>query len=157
MILYATHHILLKHEPSDNTLIFSASGVDFYIELLRKDQLDENVPVETLEKALHYFEHIYPMHLGEERLDHTSFLQNQLRVFESASDCLGSYLQIGKALLQDGQDSSEMGVLLKTSEGEVNEIKTTVKNMKRRMPQVGLAACRFKIRTMFPNLALKIN
>ena len=57
-------------------------AVDFYIELLRKDQLDENVPIETIEKCMNYFQQIYPLYLGQPGLlDHGQVL----------ADCLKSY------------------------------------------------------------------
>ena len=34
-------------------------ALDFYVELLRKDQLDENVQLEALEKVVTYFNSIY--------------------------------------------------------------------------------------------------
>lgn len=34
-------------------------AIDFYVELLRKDQLDENVQLEALEKVVTYFNSIY--------------------------------------------------------------------------------------------------
>ena len=61
------------------------SGLDFYIELLRKSQLDENVPIENAEKCLQYFQHIYPLHLGADgggaRMteDHPTFLASHLK------------------------------------------------------------------------------
>ena len=57
-------------------------AVDFYIELLRKDQLDENVPIETIEKCLNYFQHIYPLHMGQSGL---------LNYGQVLADCLKSY------------------------------------------------------------------
>ena len=38
-------------------------GLDFYIDLLHKGQLDENITVNNLEKTLNYFDTIYPMYL----------------------------------------------------------------------------------------------
>ena len=35
-------------------------GVDFYIDLLHKGQLDENFPVTNMEKTISYFETIFP-------------------------------------------------------------------------------------------------
>jgi dynactin 1 len=34
-------------------------AIDFYVELLRKDQLDENVQLDALEKVVNYFNSIY--------------------------------------------------------------------------------------------------
>ena len=55
----------------------------------------------------------------------------------SASEALSVQFTIGQLLLQEGQESSEMGTFLKTSEHEVAEIKSLAKSMKRRMPAPG--------------------
>ena len=43
-------------------------------------QLDENVPLDNVEKSLHFFQEIYPKHLGNEKIDHAKLLNNQLKV-----------------------------------------------------------------------------
>lgn len=110
-------------------------AVDFYIDLLRKDQLDENVPLDNMERCLHYFMQIYPLHLNEEKLDHGSYLADSLRAYSSAADCLTSLLNIGKTLMGCDSSSSEMGILFKTSEHDLNQLKATMKSMRRRLPQ----------------------
>ena len=109
-------------------------SVDFYIELLRKNQLDENVPLDQLEKGLQYFQHIYPLHLASEKIDHPNFLKSHVRAVASALDSIAMDIVVGKSLLASGQDAAEIGTLLKTSESEVNELKSFSKTMKRRMP-----------------------
>ena len=43
-------------------------------------QLDENVPLENLEKSLNYFQQIYLLHLAGEKIDHGKLLNNHLKV-----------------------------------------------------------------------------
>ena len=88
-------------------------SVDFYIDLLRKNQLDENVPIDNLERGLNYFQHIYPLHLSGEKLDHPSFLRSHLSALSSAFESLALEVQIGNVLLAEGQENSEIGTLLK--------------------------------------------
>ncbi|TRY77114.1 hypothetical protein TCAL_00046, partial [Tigriopus californicus] len=121
-------------------------SIDFYIELLRKATLDENVPFDNIEKSLNYFQHIYPLHLSAEKLDHPSFLSNHLKTLHSGMACLTSDIAIGKLLLAEGQENTEIGTLFKTAELEVNEIRQIVKTMKRRMPHDGSDAL-----VTFPN------
>jgi dynactin 1 len=81
---------------------------------------------------------VYPLHLADEvKIDHTNVLSNHLKSFQSACECLDTGLSIGKALLPtSGSDAgSELSVLYKTTEGEVNELKQVIKSMKRRLPQ----------------------
>ena len=39
--------------------------MDYLTELLRKDQLDETISLDNLEKSLNFFHHLYNVHLGE--------------------------------------------------------------------------------------------
>ena len=48
-------------------------------------QLDENVPLDNVEKSLNYFQQIYPMHLGNEKIDHAKLLNNHIKVREEKS------------------------------------------------------------------------
>ena len=50
-------------------------------------QLDENVPLDNVEKSLHFFQEIYPKHLGNEKIDHAKLLNNHLKVNLAISDC----------------------------------------------------------------------
>ena len=109
-------------------------AVDFYIELLRKDQLDENIPLESIEKCLHYFQSVYPLHLAEEKVDCTNHLANNLKVLNAACECLETEVAVGKALMHNPNDDSEIAMLFKLSEGEVGQLKHTIKTMKRRLP-----------------------
>lgn len=88
-------------------------AVDFYIDLLRKNQLDETVPIDNLEKGLQYFQNIYPLHLGSEKIDHPTFLRSHLKALLSAIEALLVELQVGQLLLAPDQASSEIGTLLK--------------------------------------------
>ena len=146
-VLHSYHHALSTCSPATflrvGTLYPEMSahekaGIDFFIELLRKDQLDENVPTTALEKCINYFQQVYPIHLAEEvKIDHTNALANHLRSLQSACECLDTGLSIGKGLLTTGSSdaSSELAVLFKTTEGEVSQIKQVIKSMKRRLPQ----------------------
>ncbi len=63
-------------------------AVDFYVELLKKGQLDENVPLDNLEKGHNYFQQIYGMYLESEKPDCPSFLRAHVKAFFSASEAL---------------------------------------------------------------------
>ena len=146
-VLYNYHHALSTCPPATflrvGTLYPEMSahekaGIDFFIELLRKDQLDENVPTASIEKCINYFQQVYPLHLAEDvKMDHTNVLANHLKSLQSACECLDTGLSIGKALLPNGSSEagSELSILYKTTEGEVNQLKQVVKSMKRRLPQ----------------------
>lgn len=110
-------------------------AVDFYIELLRKDQLDENVPIETIEKCLNYFQSIFPMHLAQPELrDHAQVMADSLKSYNAGLDCLISLIAMIKALLLSNDSADEMSNVLKVIEANGIEIKTILKMMKRRLP-----------------------
>ena len=51
--------------------------IDNLIELLKKDQLDETVQLEPLEKSLIYFQSLFNIHIADGRSqNHTQFLSN---------------------------------------------------------------------------------
>ena len=62
-------------------------AVDFYLELLRKDQLDENVPMDVMEKSLNYFLQIYPNHMeiGYDYLNHLQIITDQLKSYTAGN------------------------------------------------------------------------
>lgn len=121
--------------------VHEKAGLDFYIDLLRKSQLDENVPIDNAEKCLQassgswqkimlicttyfmimnqkyqncgpypieiplqYFQNIYPLHLGSERLDHPTFLASHLKAITSGFDALAAEFGVSKILLPEGQE-----------------------------------------------------
>jgi len=69
--------------------VHEKSSIDFYIELLKRMQLDENVPLEAAEKGQHYFQQIFGLHLEEgEKINCPQFLRDHVRAIASAVDAL---------------------------------------------------------------------
>lgn len=60
--------------------------IDGFVELVKRDQLDENVPTEMLEKCVSYFNTLFPVLLGTEKLNHTQLLLDHVKSFSSACD-----------------------------------------------------------------------
>ena len=83
-------------------------------------------------RHLQYFQHIYPLHLGSERLDHPTFLASHLKAITSGFDALAAEFGVSKILLPAGQESTEIGTLIKASEAEIVELKSLCKGMRRR-------------------------
>ena len=110
-------------------------AVDFYLELLRKDQLDENVPMDVMDKSLNYFQQIYPNHMeiSHNDLNHLQIITDQLKSYTTGSDCLGQLLHMLQVMIH-ANNQSELANMLKVSEASCNEIKTFIKAMRRRLP-----------------------
>ena len=112
-------------------------GVDFYIDLLHKGQLDENVPVTNLEKTVSYFETIFPLHLADLPTDCPTYMADHVKLFLAALDNIGMEVARARELLDKAGDGEAVGVLLKSLDMQCKEVETHVRTIKRRLPQDG--------------------
>ncbi|XP_073418971.1 dynactin subunit 1 isoform X2 [Dendrobates tinctorius] len=109
-------------------------SLDFLIELLHKDQLDETVNVEPLTKAIKYYQHLYSIHLADQPEDCTMQLSDHIKFTQSALDCMGVEVSRLRAFLHLGQETSDFAVLLKDLETSCSDIRQFCKKIRRRMP-----------------------
>ncbi|XP_078717657.1 dynactin subunit 1 isoform X2 [Lampetra fluviatilis] len=109
-------------------------SLDFLIELLRNDRLDETVNVEPLTKAIKYYQHLYSIHLSEKAEDCTIQLADHIRVSQSALDCMAVEVGRLRSFLQTGQEGSNFALLLKDLETSTSDVRQFCKKVRRRMP-----------------------
>nr|XP_057933496.1 dynactin subunit 1 isoform X2 [Doryrhamphus excisus] len=109
-------------------------SLDFLIDLLHKDQLDETVNVEPLTKAIKYYQHLYSIHLAEESEDCTMQLADHIRFTQSALDCMAVEVGRLRAFLHAGQEKADLAVLLKDLETSCSDVRQFCKKIRRRMP-----------------------
>ncbi|XP_056151208.1 dynactin subunit 1 [Lampris incognitus] len=109
-------------------------SLDFLIDLLHKDQLDETVNVEPLTKAIKYYQHLYSIHLVEQSEDCTMQLADHIRFTQSALDCMAVEVGRLRAFLHTGQEKADLAVLLKDLETSCSDIRQFCKKIRRRMP-----------------------
>ncbi|XP_034015757.1 dynactin subunit 1 isoform X3 [Thalassophryne amazonica] len=109
-------------------------SLDFLIDLLHKDQLDETVNVEPLTKAIKYYQHLYSIHLAEESEDCTMQLADHIKFIQSALDCMAVEVGRLRAFLHAGQEKADLAVLLKDLETSCSDIRQFCKKIRRRMP-----------------------
>ncbi|XP_051565398.1 dynactin subunit 1-like isoform X2 [Myxocyprinus asiaticus] len=109
-------------------------SLDFLIDLLHKDQLDETVQVELLTKAIKYYQQLYSVHLSEQPEDCTIQLADHIKFTQSALDCMGAEVGRLRAFLQAGQEGVELSVLLKDLDTSCGDIRQFCKKIRRRMP-----------------------
>ncbi|KAL2078997.1 hypothetical protein ACEWY4_024741 [Coilia grayii] len=109
-------------------------SLDFLIDLLHKDQLDETVQVEPLTKAIKYYQQLYSIHLSEQMEDCTTQLADHIKFTQSGLDCM--VVEVGRlrAFLQAGQEGAELSVLLKDLDTSSGDIRQFCKKIRRRMP-----------------------
>ena len=78
--------------------------IGFCYDFMNQNQKDRNCSHNSIEKPLQYFQHIYPLHLGSERLDHPTFLASHLKAITSGFDALAAEFSVSKILLPAGQE-----------------------------------------------------
>lgn len=110
-------------------------ALDFYIDLLRRDQLDENVQLETLHKAVSYFQSLYSVHLANEKIDCMSLMSDFMQLFGAACDGIGANVSAVTVLLKPGEENTEIGNLLKELSSSISDIRILIKKIRRRLPQ----------------------
>ncbi|CAN9502001.1 unnamed protein product [Ophioblennius macclurei] len=109
-------------------------SLDFLIDLLHKDQLDETVNVEPLTKAIKYYQHLYSIHLVDQDEECTMQLADHIRFTQSALDCMAVEVGRLRAFLHAGQEKADLAVLLKDLETSCSDIRQFCKKIRRRMP-----------------------
>ncbi|XP_061768464.1 dynactin subunit 1-like isoform X4 [Nerophis ophidion] len=113
---------------------FHERSLDYFIDLLHKDQLDETVQVEPLTKAIKYYQQLYSVHLVDHTEDCTVQLADHIKFVQSALDCMGVEVGRLRAFLAAGQDSSTLAALLNDLDTSCSDIKQFCKKVRRRMP-----------------------
>ncbi|CAL8241564.1 unnamed protein product [Merluccius merluccius] len=109
-------------------------SLDYFIDLLHKDQLDETVQVEPLTRAIKYYQHLYSIHLSQHPEDCTVQLADHIKFTQGALDCMTSEVSRLRAFLSAGQETSALAVLLKDLDTSCSDIRQFCKKIRRRMP-----------------------
>ncbi|KAK3872406.1 hypothetical protein Pcinc_022506 [Petrolisthes cinctipes] len=115
-------------------------NMDFYIDLLRKDQLDENVPTEALERTVTYFSSAYPTHLVGEGIDRSLYLSDVARALSSAAAATTTAAVTITTLVHPNDKECEVVMVCRDVEAASKEIQECVKRVRRRTPQDGSQA-----------------
>ncbi|XP_068443495.1 dynactin subunit 1-like isoform X2 [Clinocottus analis] len=118
---------------------FHERSLDYFIDLLHKDQLDETVQVEPLTKAIKYYQQLYSVHLADHTEDCTVQLADHIKFTQNVLDCMGVEVSRLRAFMAAGQESSGLAVLLKDLDTSCSDIKQFCKKIRRRMPGTDLA------------------
>ncbi|XP_031144274.1 dynactin subunit 1-like isoform X9 [Sander lucioperca] len=113
---------------------FHERSLDYFIDLLHKDQLDETIQVEPLTKAIKYYQQLHSVHLADHTEDCTVQLADHIKFTQSALDCMGVEVARLRVFLAAGQESSGLTVLLKDLDTSCSDIKQFCKKIRRRMP-----------------------
>lgn len=75
--------------------------IDGFVELIKRDQLDENVPTEALEKCVTYFNTLFPALLGVDvRLNHTQLVSDYTKCLLTIVDGFNLDASIIRCLIE---------------------------------------------------------
>ncbi|XP_015111806.1 dynactin subunit 1 isoform X2 [Diachasma alloeum] len=126
--------ILLKVGAAYPEMAAQEKSLDFLIQLAKKDQLDENVPTDGIEKCCTYFSNMYPVMFGE------STLANQARMVINGTRTLGSLCNAivteatsVKTLLEG--EGGDIGLLCQHIETTGEVIQNNLNSARRRVPR----------------------
>lgn len=126
--------------------------IDGFIELIKRGQLDENIPTEALEKCVAYFNTMYPVLLGSEmKLNHSQMLSDSVKTLQYACDGINNGALVIRNLIEVIvrlapkrtletfsllQDSTigDVGLLCQHVIQTVDQLQQQLKLVKRRLP-----------------------
>ncbi|KAJ3613819.1 hypothetical protein NHX12_020065 [Muraenolepis orangiensis] len=109
-------------------------SLDFLIDLLHKDQLDETVNVGSLTRAIKYYQHLYCIHLMDQTEDCSVQLADHIKFTQSALDCMGVEVGRLRSFLHAGQEKTDLAGLLRDLETSCSDVRQFCKKIRRRMP-----------------------
>lgn len=110
-------------------------ALDTLIELFKKDQLDDTVSMEPLEKAIHYYTTMVRFHLAGNPVSCSDFLSDELRIFAAGFE--GSTIEIErlKHFTKNCDEGSSFGELVQDMELRNVEVQQLCRKIKIRMPE----------------------
>lgn len=92
---------LLKVGATYSEMAAQEKIIDGFIELIKRGQLDENIPTEALEKCVSYFNTMYPVLLGQEmKLNHSYLLSDSVKTLQQACDGINNCALVIRNLIE---------------------------------------------------------
>lgn len=105
-------------------------SLDSLIELAKRDQLDENLPMDAIEKCCGYFCTMYSVLFGE-TINQARIVVNGTRMLESSCDAVTTDAAAVKILIQG--DGGDIGLLCQHAETTCEVIQQHLKSARRRV------------------------
>lgn len=110
-------------------------AVDTMIDLFKKDQLDDTVAMEPLEKATHYYTTMVRFHLAGNPVSYSEFLGDELRIFTAGTEVSTIEIERLKKFTKNCDEGSAFGELVQDMELRNVEIQQLCRKIKLRMPE----------------------
>eukprot|EP00117_Sycon_ciliatum_P003059 scpid17986/ scgid8014/ Dynactin subunit 1; 150 kDa dynein-associated polypeptide; DAP-150; p150-glued len=109
-------------------------AIDHLIDLVSKDQLDENVSLASFKKTVNFFKHVHDtLQLSSRPLHHMDLLNDRLKVITSGVTATAIQLRQLRVLTKDG---TPFCVFLKELQSYNGDVKQAMKKMKRHLGQL---------------------
>ncbi|XP_044753810.1 dynactin subunit 1 isoform X2 [Coccinella septempunctata] len=126
--------VLLKIGGSFPEIAVQEKVVDGYVELVKRDQLDENVTVEALEKCVTYFNTLFPIVLGvDAKINHTRLLSDTVKCLYNACDGFNTDALVVRNLIETA-NVGDIGLLAQYIITTCEQLQQQLKLVKRRLP-----------------------
>ncbi|XP_031349690.1 dynactin subunit 1 isoform X2 [Photinus pyralis] len=126
--------VLLKVGASYPEIAAQEKVIDGFVELIKRDQLDENIHSETIERCVNYFNTLYPILLGlDSHQNHTVLLNDNIRALTCACEGLNTDAMV----IRNFSESSNIGdiaLLMQHVITTVDQIQQSLKQVKRKLP-----------------------
>ncbi|KAH7636473.1 dynactin subunit 1-like protein [Dermatophagoides farinae] len=111
-------------------------NIDYFLNLLREDKLDETVSLDSLEKILNYLHSLYNIYIASTNLEsvdnHNKFLNDLIDVLRTGTEA--SILDLKIISRMTDMDTS---MFLSTMETSLNDIEQFGRKIRRRMISIG--------------------
>lgn len=125
---------LLKVGAAYPEMAAQEKSLDFLIQLTKKDQLDENVPMDGIEKCCSYFSHMFSVMFGDSSLaNQARMVINGTRTLGSLCNAIATEATSVKSLL-DGE-GGDIGLLCQHIETTSEVIQNNLNSARRRVPR----------------------
>lgn len=108
--------------------------IDRFVDLVKRDQLDENVPLEALEKCVGYFNTMFPVLFGIENIqNHTQLLNDNVKSLANACDAINNDALVIRNLIESA-NVGDIGLLTQHIVTTADLLHQQLKLVKRRLP-----------------------
>nr|XP_050850660.1 dynactin subunit 1 isoform X2 [Vespula vulgaris] len=125
---------LLKVGAAFPEMVAQEKSVDSLIELAKRDQLDENLSVDAVEKCCEYFSTMFSILFGgSASINQARLVVNGTRSLGSACDTIATDAAAIKVLIQG--DTGDIGLLCQYAETTCEVIQQHLKSARRRVPR----------------------
>ncbi|XP_066581763.1 dynactin subunit 1 isoform X2 [Prorops nasuta] len=126
--------MLLKAGSAYLEMAAQEKSLDSLIDLAKRDQLDENLPMDAIEKCCIYFTTMFSVLFGEsEYINQSQLVINGSKTLISACDAISTDASAIKILIQG--DGSDIGLLCQHIETTCEVIQQHLKSARRRVPR----------------------